>query len=65
VTLAVEAVGKVNFGQILRHGKKCNLSGSSVNDDLMLGRGQGPLKIISLIAMLGFFYRLVSPKITQ
>jgi len=41
----VEAVEKVNLARIRRVGRKCNLSGCSVYDDLMLGRGQRPPKI--------------------
>ena len=34
----VEAVEKVDFDRILRHGEKYDLSGCSVCDDLMLGK---------------------------
>jgi len=42
----VEAVEKVNLARIRRVGRKCNLSGCSVYDDLMLGGGKRPPKII-------------------
>jgi hypothetical protein len=58
----VEAVEKVNFDRILRHGKKYHLSGCSVRDDLMLGKGQETPENHPLIVMLDFFYRLVRHK---
>ena len=56
----VEPVEKVNLARIRRVGRKCNLSGCSVYDDLMLGRGQEAPENHPLNVMRGFFYRLVS-----
>jgi hypothetical protein len=36
----VEAVEKANLDRIRQAGRKCELSGYSVHDDLMLGKGQ-------------------------
>jgi len=63
LTFVVEAVEKVNLAQIWRVGRKCNLSGCSIYDDLMLGRGQETSENHPLIAVRGFFYRLVSCEI--
>jgi hypothetical protein len=59
LTSGVEAVEKVNIAGIRRVGKKCNLSGCSVYNDLMLGKGQVTPENHPLIAVRGFFYRLV------
>jgi len=55
----VEAVEKVNLVRIRRVGRKCDLSGCSVYDDLMLGRGQETLVNHPVIVLRGFFYGLV------
>ena len=60
LSLSVEAVEKVNLARIRRVGRKCNLSGCSVYDDLMLGRGQETPENHPLNVVRGFFYRLVS-----
>jgi len=57
--LDVKGVEKVNLTQIRRTGRRCNLSECSVNDDLMVGRGQETLENHPLIVVRGFFYRLV------
>ena len=59
LTSIVEAVEKVNLARNLRVGRKCNLSGCSVYDDLMMGRGQETPENHPLIVVRGFFYRLV------
>jgi hypothetical protein len=55
----VEPVEKVNLARIRRVGRKCNLSGCSVCDDLMLGMGEEDPENHPLIVLRGFFYRLV------
>jgi hypothetical protein len=59
MSAGVEAVEKVNFDRILRHGKKCDLSGGSVCDDLILGKGQETPENHPLIVVRGFSYSLV------
>jgi len=56
---AVVAVEKVNLGRIRRVGRKCDFSGCSVCNDLILGRSQETTGHHPLIALRGFFYRLV------
>jgi len=54
----VEPVEKVNLARIRRVGRKWNLSGCSVYDDLMLG-GQETPENHPLNVVRGFFYRRV------
>ncbi len=56
----VEAVEKVNLARIRRVGRKCNLSGCSVCDGLMLGRGQETPENHPLNVVRWGSYRLVS-----
>jgi hypothetical protein len=53
-------VGKVNPVRIWRPGRKCDLLGCSVYDDLILWKGQETPKNHPLVVLRGFFYRLVS-----
>jgi len=55
----VEAEGKVNLARTRQVGRKSNLSGYSVYDDLMLGRGQKDAENHTIIVVRGFFYRPV------
>jgi hypothetical protein len=59
VSRSVEAVEKVNLARLRGVGRKCDLSGCSECDDLMLGKGQGTPKNYPLVVVRGFFYRLV------
>ena len=46
VSFGVEAVEKLNLDRIRRAGRKCDLLGYSVGDDLTLGKGQETPKTI-------------------
>ena len=59
LTSIVEPVEKVNFDRIWSDGRKSDFSECSVFDDLMLARGQETPENHPLIAVRGFFYRLV------
>ena len=59
VNSAVEAVEKVNPVRIGRVGRKCNLSGRSVYNDLILERDQETLGNYPIVVVSGFFYGLV------
>jgi len=61
VSFVVEPVENVNFDRIWLVGRKYDFSECSVSDDLMLGRGQETPENHPLIAVRGFFYRLVMP----
>lgn len=58
VSFGVETVEKVNFDRIQRLGRKRDLSGCSVRDDLMLGMKRPPKNHLLIISKR-FFYRLV------
>ncbi len=55
LTSVVEPVEKVNLARIRRVGRKRNLSGYSVYDDLMLGRNQGEPRKSALNGSEGVF----------
>jgi hypothetical protein len=60
LTPDVEAVEKVNLVRIRRAGRKCNFSGCSVCNNLILVRGQETPENHPFIVLRGFFCRLVS-----
>jgi hypothetical protein len=56
---SVESVEKVPKGTFVRNAEKNNLTECATINDLMLGRGQEIPENHLLIAVRGFFYRLV------
>ncbi len=59
VSFDVETVEEVNLTRIRRVGRKYNLSGRSVYDDLILGRDQETPENHPVIVLRGFFCRLI------
>jgi hypothetical protein len=59
LTANVEAAEKVNLARVGRVGRKCDISGCSVYNDFILAGGQEIREKHVLMALRGFFYRLV------